>query len=137
MSILTTGGAPFNTRVRVTGTPRRLVLHVSGLREEQPGQAEELTGPPVSAAFKGPHHFPGEDSVNGREFWLNVAVPEHDIKKPWPDAPDDAYSANGHWGQYLTVIPSLDLVVVRTGDDRDRTFKFNTFLGLAVALVKP
>ncbi|MHB8874518.1 MAG: serine hydrolase domain-containing protein [Myxococcaceae bacterium] len=91
----------------------------------------------VSAAFKGPHHFPGEDSVNGREFWLNVAVPEHEIKKPWPDAPDDAYSANGHWGQYITVIPSLDLVVVRTGDDRDKTFKFNTFLGLAIALVKP
>jgi CubicO group peptidase (beta-lactamase class C family) len=29
--------------------------------------------------------------------------------------PDDAYAAQGHDGQYIWVIPSLDLVVVRTG----------------------
>jgi CubicO group peptidase (beta-lactamase class C family) len=29
--------------------------------------------------------------------------------------PDDVYSAQGHDGQFIWVIPSLDLVVVRTG----------------------
>jgi glycyl-tRNA synthetase beta chain len=35
----------------VCGTPRRLVLHVADLAEQQAPLSEELLGPPVSAAF--------------------------------------------------------------------------------------
>lgn len=38
--------------VRAVGTPRRLALLVSDLAEAQPDLAEEVVGPPVSAAFK-------------------------------------------------------------------------------------
>ena len=37
--------------IRALGTPRRLAVHVEGLAAAQPDLAEELTGPPVSAAF--------------------------------------------------------------------------------------
>ena len=38
--------------VRAYGTPRRLALVVEGLATRQPDLAEEVTGPPVKAAFK-------------------------------------------------------------------------------------
>lgn len=39
-------------KVHVTGTPRRVAVHVTGLPAEQRSSSEELMGPPVSAAFK-------------------------------------------------------------------------------------
>jgi len=38
--------------IRALGTPRRLAVLVSGLSERQPDLEEEVTGPPVKAAFK-------------------------------------------------------------------------------------
>lgn len=57
--------------------------------------------------------------VNGRQFWLNVDVPEQGVTKRWPSLPDDTFAALGHWGQFIIVIPSRDFILVRTGDDRD------------------
>jgi CubicO group peptidase (beta-lactamase class C family) len=59
-----------------------------------------------------------EDTPNGWMWWLNQVAPKTGVK-PWKDAPDDAYSAIGHWGQYVTVVPSKDVVIVRVGDDRE------------------
>ncbi len=42
----------------------------------------------------------------------------------------------GHWGQSVTLIPSLDLVVVRMADDRKKAFNLNTFLARAIPLVE-
>lgn len=74
------------------------------------------------------------DAPEGRLWWLNQAVPEMGIALPWPHVPGDAYAARGHWGQSVTVIPSLDLVVVRVADDREHTFEADRFLSLAIAL---
>jgi CubicO group peptidase (beta-lactamase class C family) len=60
-------------------------------------------------------------------------VPSQGVAKPWPDAPDDAFAAEGHWGQFIVVVPSRDAVLVRTGDDRDDTFQLNRFIRLALA----
>ena len=38
--------------VHAYGTPRRLALLVRGLADRQPDLSEEVTGPPVKAAFK-------------------------------------------------------------------------------------
>jgi glycyl-tRNA synthetase beta chain len=38
--------------IRALGTPRRLALIITGLAERQPDLEEEVTGPPVKAAFK-------------------------------------------------------------------------------------
>lgn len=74
------------------------------------------------------------DGTQGWQFWLNLAVPEQRQPTPWPDVPTDAFAARGHWGQSVTVIPSLDLVIVRTADDRDGSFDFDQFLKLAIAV---
>jgi CubicO group peptidase (beta-lactamase class C family) len=60
-----------------------------------------------------------ERTPTGYAWWLNAPRPERSLPKPWPDAPDDAFAAEGHWGQLVIVIPSEELVIVRTGDDRD------------------
>jgi len=44
----------------------------------------------------------------GAHFWLNAGG-------VYPNVPKDLYSANGHDGQFVYVIPSKELVVVRTG----------------------
>ena len=74
------------------------------------------------------------DGTQGWQWWLNLAVPEQAQPTPWPDVPTDAFAGRGHWGQSITIIPSLDLVIVRVADDRDGTFDFNQFLQLAIAV---
>jgi CubicO group peptidase (beta-lactamase class C family) len=66
----------------------------------------------------------------GAQWYINVGIPERGQKPPWPDAPADTFAALGHWGQSLYVIPSLDIVAVRLGDDRDGSFDKNKYLGL-------
>ena len=88
----------------------------------------------MNPAFKKKRIAAQPSDVYGRLFWLNRAVPEAGIPKPMPDVPDDAFAAQGHWGQSVTIIPSLDLVIVRFADDRDGAFDFNHFLKLAIAV---
>lgn len=37
----------------------------------------------------------------------------------------DSQIANGHWGQYIVIIPSLKMVLVRTGNNQDATTQFD------------
>jgi len=78
-----------------------------------------------------------EDPVPGAHWWTNNAVPDLAFESAWPDVPADAYQAAGHWGQSITVIPSLDVVIVRTADDREsHVLDKNRFLSLALAVVE-
>jgi len=59
----------------------------------------------------------------GAHWWLNageVGAPE---RRPWPGLPAETYAARGHSGQWVVVVPSARLVVVRLGltlpDDED------------------
>lgn len=75
------------------------------------------------------------EDVQGRQLWLNRTVPERGLnERPWPHVPEDAISALGHWGQAIVAIPSVDLVVVRTADDRDGSFSKDQLLALAMAV---
>lgn len=47
----------------------------------------------------------------GAQIWLNAPAP-HQL---FPGLPEDTFAFQGHYGQYVVVIPSLDLVVVRLG----------------------
>lgn len=74
--------------------------------------------------------------VYGYQWWLNLPNEASEGGRPWPALPADAYSARGHWGQTLTVVPSLDLVFVRMADDRDGTFDYNRFSALVLDLIE-
>ncbi len=69
----------------------------------------------------------GRHHIGGGSFWLNKNE-ETGMNKPWPAAPDDTIVAQGHWGQYLVIIPSLNIVAVRVGDTRDKSFRLDQFL---------
>ncbi len=64
------------------------------------------------------------NSSNGRygaQFWLNAGG-------VYPDAPRDLYSANGYQGQHVFIIPSKEMVIVRTGISLTPKFDINNFL---------
>lgn len=57
----------------------------------------------------------------GAQFWLNAGG-------HYPDAPSDLFSANGYQGQYVFIIPSKDLVIVRMGLMEEPEFDVNGML---------
>ncbi|MCB1141300.1 MAG: serine hydrolase [Leptospiraceae bacterium] len=76
-----------------------------------------------------------ETSQYTAQWYSNFAIPDKNLSPPWPDAPSDTFAALGHWGQIIFVIPSLDMVIVRTGDDREKVFSKNLFLKYIVESV--
>lgn len=56
---------------------------------------------------------------------IRLAVTTHN---EWPLAQarriPDTLIANGHWGQYLVIVPSLKMVLVRMGNNQDPTSNF-------------
>jgi CubicO group peptidase (beta-lactamase class C family) len=65
----------------------------------------------------------------GAHFWLNA-------QGKYPDVPRDLYSANGYQGQYVFIIPSKDLVIVRTGLAEEPEFDANNFLSEIIAAIQ-
>jgi hypothetical protein len=51
----------------------------------------------------------------GYQFWLNGFDEKTPGKRLFPDVPPDMFYAIGYGGQYIFIIPSKKLVVVRTG----------------------
>jgi CubicO group peptidase (beta-lactamase class C family) len=71
------------------------------------------------------------DAVPGGQWWLNAQL--EGARRPWPDVPDSAFAALGHWGQGLYVLPEQKLVVVRYADDRDGSYSHNELLKRVLA----
>jgi CubicO group peptidase (beta-lactamase class C family) len=51
----------------------------------------------------------------GAHWWLNAGTPGAPHDRPWPAIPPEVYAARGHSGQWVAVVPSARLVVVRLG----------------------
>jgi CubicO group peptidase (beta-lactamase class C family) len=72
----------------------------------------------------------GSDGQYGAFFWLNRSGLDY------PDVPRDMYCCRGHDGQYIYIIPSKELVVVRTGFSKKGWFDLNKFLSSIVNAVE-
>ncbi|WP_368662334.1 hypothetical protein [Zobellia laminariae] len=88
---------------------------------------EQLFGPSWVSYVSEPTIL--SDGTYGGHFWLNA-------NGKYPDVPRDLYSANGYQGQRVFIIPSKDVVVVRTGLAEDPDFDINLFLKNVLAAIK-
>jgi CubicO group peptidase (beta-lactamase class C family) len=64
----------------------------------------------------------------GYQFWLNGKDEENTLKRKYPDVPADMFYCDGFGYQFIYIIPSEKLVVVRLGLTLDRSFDENAFL---------
>ncbi len=59
------------------------------------------------------------DGQYGGHFWLNRDG-DNGRKRILPGLPEDAYYMSGHEGQFVLIVPSEDLIIVRLGQTRGR-----------------
>tara|TARA_R110002051_G_scaffold137916_4_gene210606 strand:+ start:31134 stop:32519 length:1386 start_codon:yes stop_codon:yes gene_type:complete len=65
----------------------------------------------------------------GAHFWLNA-------EGKYPDISKELYSVNGFQGQRIFIIPSKELVIVRTGLEEQTDEQFNTLLKEIIASIR-
>ncbi len=64
----------------------------------------------------------------GYQFWLNGFDKENPFQIKYPDVPTDMFYCDGFGYQYIYIIPSKKLVIVRLGLTLDKSFNENAFL---------
>ena len=72
-------------------------------------QGKQLIDPDVVRAAT---TFAGMPNRSGLGWWVNH---NSDGTKAWQDAPEDGFSGSGAGQQFLMVVPSLNLIIVRNG----------------------
>jgi len=74
----------------------------------------------------------------GAHWWLNAGEMGAAEERPYPSLPTDLFYASGYEGQFVVVIPSHDLVVVRLGQSEpEHAFDLGEFLGGILAAFRP
>ena len=90
-----------------------------GYRILPPGWVE-YSRTPTPAAPRGQY---------GAHFWLNAGVSGNPDRRRWTALPEDMFMAWGFQGQYLIIIPSKKLVLVRLGlNARSKDWNLETFV---------
>jgi CubicO group peptidase (beta-lactamase class C family) len=80
----------------------------------------EYSVTPATAAPRGQY---------GAQWWLNAGEAADTTRRMWPDLPRDIFWASGFQGQYVVVLPSHDMVVVRLGmTDDGSAWRLGEFL---------
>ena len=69
----------------------------------------------------------------GAQWWLNIPIEQKEQSKPYGAVSEDAFMAIGFHGQLILIIPSLDMVVVRTGYDKLSPPSSNEYTRLLMA----
>ena len=72
------------------------------------------------------------EGVYGGSIWLNVAA-KKGLGRPYPHSPEDMLFARGHYGQMIIVLPSQNMVITRTGLDKEYNSKVDAFVSKAIA----
>ncbi|HSI78858.1 MAG TPA: serine hydrolase [Lunatimonas sp.] len=71
----------------------------------------------------------------GAQWWLNAGSPDDPGNKLLPNLPNDAFYAGGFEGQWVLVIPSEELVIVRLGYTPGGEFKINDFASSVIEIL--
>jgi CubicO group peptidase (beta-lactamase class C family) len=58
---------------------------------------------------------PAEKGEYGAQWWLNAGAKDDPLTRNFPDLPTDVFYADGFEGQFVFIVPSKNLVVVRLG----------------------
>lgn len=66
------------------------------------------------------------DGTYGAQFWLNK--PNKRGNKKYPQVPEDCFRCQGYEGQYIWIVPSENLVVVRLALEKGDILDANSFL---------
>ncbi|MEO8108991.1 MAG: serine hydrolase [Ginsengibacter sp.] len=82
------------------------------------GWVKQTSTPPASNALKN----------YGYQFWINGFDKDHPSQIKYPDVPGDMFYCDGFGDQYIYIIPSKKLVIVRLGLTLDKSFDGNAFL---------
>jgi CubicO group peptidase (beta-lactamase class C family) len=67
---------------------------------------------------------------------LNAGNPNKPEEKKFPSLPNDAFYAGGFEGQWVLVIPSKDLVIVRLGFTPKGEFDMDKFASDVIGLLQ-
>lgn len=72
----------------------------------------------------------------GAFFWLNAGAAGNPSDRIWPNVPTDAFTARGYQEQYVAVIPSKKLVIVRFGATSVRdAWDMNAFISQVASAI--
>lgn len=82
---------------------------------------------PANAAKRGEY---------GYQFWLNAGEKNNPSNRLYPHCPTDMYYCDGYEGQYVFIIPSKNLVIVRLGLTQNDGFDADQFVANVVASIK-
>jgi CubicO group peptidase (beta-lactamase class C family) len=75
------------------------------------------------------------DSIYGAHFWLRTPG---EYRGPAATLPPDVFHAVGHEGQFLTIVPSYDAVIVRLGRTRyPESWAHDRFVAAVLATLRP
>lgn len=76
--------------------------------------------------------MPAERGEYGAQWWLNAGTPDNPPGRLYPDVPQDAFQAEGYEGQFVFVVPSKKLVVVRLGLSQTNELDMNQFVSKVI-----
>lgn len=68
----------------------------------------------------------------GAQWWLNAGSMDNPNNRTYPDVPRDSFQAEGYEGQYVFVVPSKKLVVVRLGLSQTNELDMNQFVSKVI-----
>jgi CubicO group peptidase (beta-lactamase class C family) len=69
----------------------------------------------------------------GAQWWLNAGTPGNPDNRTYPKVPTDSFQAEGFEGQFVFVVPSKQLVVVRLGLSQKGELDMNEFVSQVIA----
>jgi CubicO group peptidase (beta-lactamase class C family) len=72
----------------------------------------------------------------GYQFWLNAGTKSNPADRKYPHCPTDMFCCEGYEGQFVFVLPSKNMVVVRLGLTLKDNFNADQFVSEVLSAVK-